>query len=82
MSNHALPASNSSTNGRKSILFGVLPKSVLAHLALRLEPLTHAALPVRGGLVPGVTGTLEGSCHVDALTVPAQVFTQLALVHV
>lgn len=47
-----------------------------------MHPLTYAALAVRGGLVAGVTGTLKGSCHVDALAVLAQVFTQLALVHI
>lgn len=77
-----ISACNSSSNFRKYVLLGVLLKSILAHLVLRPEPLTYAALPVRGGLVPGVTGTLEGSCHVDALTVLAQVFTQLALVHI
>lgn len=50
--------------------------------AKRMHPLTYAALAVRRGLVAGVTGALEGSCHVDALTVLAQVFTQLALVHI
>lgn len=50
--------------------------------AAKMHPLTYAALAVRGGLVAGVTGTLKGSCHVDALAVLAQVFTQLALVHI
>lgn len=44
--------------------------------------LTNAALAVRCGLVAGVTGALVCSRHVDALTIPAQVVTQLTLVYI
>lgn len=50
--------------------------------AERFAPLTNAALSVGCGLVTSVTGALVGSWQVDTLSVLAQVFTQLALVHI